>query len=263
MPTSTPMFAYLKAQLQRRQTRAEGARRRSCKADARRSDPADGLCSLMRLVCRAAVPGDCRLLPRRCGLLGSPRRPPDGRRPQPALSEPVRVNIDGFSRRAPAAISSSKTARTATPSCRSSSCRWRRTRGTRNSLDHRERVTTLTDEEFKTLYEYLRPTSAPPPRADAAQGAARDWTCRRVPASAGASRLPDVLFNSSSFLASFAAFTVLYYAVPHIGYRWPLLLAASLRFYARFGVRLRAADCSPSRSVAYAGGLAIDRDRGR
>jgi hypothetical protein len=25
----------------------------------------------------------------------------------------------------------------------------------RNSLDHRERVTTLTDEEFKTLYEYL------------------------------------------------------------------------------------------------------------
>jgi mono/diheme cytochrome c family protein len=25
----------------------------------------------------------------------------------------------------------------------------------RNSLDHRERVTTLNDEEFKTLYEYL------------------------------------------------------------------------------------------------------------
>jgi hypothetical protein len=25
----------------------------------------------------------------------------------------------------------------------------------RNSIDHRERVTTLTDEEFKTLYEYL------------------------------------------------------------------------------------------------------------
>jgi hypothetical protein len=25
----------------------------------------------------------------------------------------------------------------------------------RNSIDHRDRVTTLTDEEFKTLYEYL------------------------------------------------------------------------------------------------------------
>ena len=27
---------------------------------------------------------------------------------------------------------------------------------TRNSIDHRERVTSLTDEEFKTLYTYLR-----------------------------------------------------------------------------------------------------------
>ena len=27
---------------------------------------------------------------------------------------------------------------------------------TRNSIDHRERVTTLTDDEFKTLYTYLR-----------------------------------------------------------------------------------------------------------
>jgi hypothetical protein len=27
---------------------------------------------------------------------------------------------------------------------------------TRNSIDHRERVTSLTDDEFKTLYTYLR-----------------------------------------------------------------------------------------------------------
>jgi hypothetical protein len=31
----------------------------------------------------------------------------------------------------------------------------------RNSIDHRERVTTLTDEEFKTLYAYLTATFHP------------------------------------------------------------------------------------------------------
>src|SRR6266446_707337 len=31
----------------------------------------------------------------------------------------------------------------------------------RNSLDHRERVTTLSDEEFTTLYEYLATNFAP------------------------------------------------------------------------------------------------------
>ena len=31
----------------------------------------------------------------------------------------------------------------------------------RNSLDHRERVTTLTDEQFKTLYEYLSTNFGP------------------------------------------------------------------------------------------------------
>src|SRR5207247_8106509 len=31
----------------------------------------------------------------------------------------------------------------------------------RNSLDHRERVPTLTDEEFKTLYEYLNTNFGP------------------------------------------------------------------------------------------------------
>ena len=45
----------------------------------------------------------------------------------------------------------------------------------RNSLDHRERVTTLTDEQFKTVYEYLvdefRSASS---RAKAAEGTAED-----------------------------------------------------------------------------------------
>ena len=31
----------------------------------------------------------------------------------------------------------------------------------RNSLDHRERVTTLTDEQFKTVYEYLTTNFGP------------------------------------------------------------------------------------------------------
>jgi mono/diheme cytochrome c family protein len=31
----------------------------------------------------------------------------------------------------------------------------------RNSLDHRDRVTTLTDEQFKTVYEYLTTNFGP------------------------------------------------------------------------------------------------------
>lgn len=42
-----------------------------------------------------------------------------------------------------------------------------------------------------------------------------------------------MLFNSFSFLGSFAALALTYYALPH-AWRWPLLLAASLGFYATF-----------------------------
>ena len=45
-----------------------------------------------------------------------------------------------------------------------------------------------------------------------------------------------MLFNSGSFLAAFAVFTVIYYAAAH-RFRWVLLLAASLAFYAIFNVR--------------------------
>ena len=64
-----------------------------------------------------------------------------------------------------------------------------------------------------------------------------------------------MLFNSFSFLVFFAVVAVVYYAVPH-RFRWPLLLAASLYFYAAFrpsylillaGITL----------LAYAGGRAI------
>ena len=42
-----------------------------------------------------------------------------------------------------------------------------------------------------------------------------------------------MLFNSLSFLASFAALTIVYYLLPH-RFRWVLLAAASLGFYALF-----------------------------
>jgi D-alanyl-lipoteichoic acid acyltransferase DltB (MBOAT superfamily) len=63
-------------------------------------------------------------------------------------------------------------------------------------------------------------------------------------------------FNSFTFLASFAVLAVVYYALPH-RFRWPLLLVASVGFYATFrpsfvllllGVTL----------VAYAGGVAVE-----
>jgi D-alanyl-lipoteichoic acid acyltransferase DltB (MBOAT superfamily) len=64
-----------------------------------------------------------------------------------------------------------------------------------------------------------------------------------------------VLFNSLSFLASFAALTLIYYVLPH-RFRWLLLTAASLGFYALFrptGVLLLLGVTL----VAYGGGLAI------
>src|SRR5271155_3407674 len=72
-----------------------------------------------------------------------------------------------------------------------------------------------------------------------------------------------MLFNSFSFLIFFAVLAVVYYAVPH-RFRWILLVAASLYFYATFkpiylllllGVTL----------IAYLAGLAIGatEDRGR
>ena len=45
---------------------------------------------------------------------------------------------------------------------------------TRNSIDHRERVTQLSDEEFKTLYTYLKANFHPGrPVPNLAQGTAR------------------------------------------------------------------------------------------
>ena len=70
-----------------------------------------------------------------------------------------------------------------------------------------------------------------------------------------------MLFNSLSFLASFAALTIVYYLLPH-RFRWVLLAAASLGFYALFnpgGVLLLLGVTL----VAYAGGLAIGGSTGR
>ncbi|MGE0703570.1 MAG: hypothetical protein AB7P22_06480 [Vicinamibacterales bacterium] len=47
----------------------------------------------------------------------------------------------------------------------------------RNSIDHRERVTTLTDEEFKTLYEYLTANFNPDrPVPELPQDLLESWT---------------------------------------------------------------------------------------
>jgi D-alanyl-lipoteichoic acid acyltransferase DltB (MBOAT superfamily) len=66
-----------------------------------------------------------------------------------------------------------------------------------------------------------------------------------------------MLFNSASFLAAFAAFTVVYYAAAH-RFRWMLLLAASLVFYATLNVASVPLLVAVT-LVAYAGGLAIER----
>jgi alginate O-acetyltransferase complex protein AlgI len=66
-----------------------------------------------------------------------------------------------------------------------------------------------------------------------------------------------VLFNSASFLAAFALFTVFYYTAAH-RFRWVLLLAASLAFYATFNVRYVPLLILVT-AVAYAGGIAIER----
>jgi alginate O-acetyltransferase complex protein AlgI len=66
-----------------------------------------------------------------------------------------------------------------------------------------------------------------------------------------------MLFNSGSFLAAFAAFAVVYYAAAH-RFRWMLLLAASLAFYAVLNVAYVPLLVAVT-LVAYAGGLAIER----
>ncbi len=66
-----------------------------------------------------------------------------------------------------------------------------------------------------------------------------------------------MLFNSGSFLAAFAAFAIVYYAVAH-RFRWMVLLAASLAFYATLNVAYVPLLVGVT-LVAYLGGLAIER----
>src|SRR5437868_3477931 len=66
-----------------------------------------------------------------------------------------------------------------------------------------------------------------------------------------------MLFDSGSFLAAFAVFAAVYYAVAH-RFRWVLLLAASLAFYATFNVRYVPLLIVVT-AVGYAGGVAIER----
>jgi len=66
-----------------------------------------------------------------------------------------------------------------------------------------------------------------------------------------------VLFNSFGFLAFFFAFVPIYYLTPH-RYRWPLLTAASLFFYATFRVEYLGLLFAVS-AVAYGAALLIAR----
>jgi D-alanyl-lipoteichoic acid acyltransferase DltB (MBOAT superfamily) len=72
-----------------------------------------------------------------------------------------------------------------------------------------------------------------------------------------------MLFNSFGFLAFFAALVPTYYLTPH-RYRWPLLVAASLFFYATFRIEYLGLLFAVS-AVAYGAGLFIARptDEGR
>jgi alginate O-acetyltransferase complex protein AlgI len=66
-----------------------------------------------------------------------------------------------------------------------------------------------------------------------------------------------MLFNSGSFLAAFAVFATVYYATAH-RFRWVLLLAASLAFYATFNIRYLPLLVLVT-AVAYGGAIAIER----
>ena len=68
-----------------------------------------------------------------------------------------------------------------------------------------------------------------------------------------------MVFHSFPFLASFAALVVFYYAI-RLSYRWPLLLAASLCFYATFDPRYVLLLLAVT-AAAYASALAIVRTR--
>ncbi len=65
-----------------------------------------------------------------------------------------------------------------------------------------------------------------------------------------------MLFNSFPFLSLFAVFVAVYYATPH-RFRWPLLLAASLGFYATFSP-VHVLLLLGITAVAYVAALAID-----
>ncbi|MFW6206354.1 MAG: MBOAT family O-acyltransferase, partial [Gemmatimonadota bacterium] len=70
-----------------------------------------------------------------------------------------------------------------------------------------------------------------------------------------------MLPNSLTFLAFFAAVAVVYYVLPH-RFRWPLLLVASLYFYATFDPTYIFLLLGVT-GIAWAGGLAVARTEGR
>jgi len=84
-----------------------------------------------------------------------------GSAPQSGSSEPVKVNLDEIFPPGPGrdlVLENCQNCHTFVPIVvlQMDKDAWHR-----NSLDHRERVTTLTDEQFKTVYEYLTTNFGP------------------------------------------------------------------------------------------------------
>jgi mono/diheme cytochrome c family protein len=84
-----------------------------------------------------------------------------GSAPQSGSSEPVKVNLDEIFPPGPGrdlVLENCQNCHTFVPIVvlQMDKDAWHR-----NSLDHRERVTTLTDEQFKTVYEYLATNFGP------------------------------------------------------------------------------------------------------
>jgi cytochrome c5 len=85
----------------------------------------------------------------------------DAADPQAASSDPVRVDLDAIFPQGPGrdlVLENCQNCHTFVPIVvlQMDKDAWYR-----NSLDHRDRVTTLTDEQFKTVYEYLTTNFGP------------------------------------------------------------------------------------------------------
>ena len=87
--------------------------------------------------------------------------PADAAAPQAGSSDPVKVNLDEIFPQGPGrdlVLENCQNCHTFVPIV---VLQMEKDAWYRNSLDHRDRVTTLTDDQFKTVYEYLATNFGP------------------------------------------------------------------------------------------------------